>query len=97
MVLGICHLTIEMPEAHSLKEKRRVVRSVTERVRARFNVSIAEVADQDSWQVATVAFVCLSNSSRHVDDTMQTVIRFIEGILQAGYLADVATEVMHLD
>ncbi|MDI3340611.1 MAG: DUF503 domain-containing protein [Sphaerobacter sp.] len=97
MVVGICRLTIELPAVHDLKQKRRVVRSITSRVRARFNVSIAEVDDQDMWQVATVAFVCLSNSSRHVDDTMHTVIRFIEGNLREGYLADVATEIMHLD
>lgn len=97
MVLGICELRISLPEARSLKDKRRVVRSVTERVRSRFNVSIAEVDDQDLWQVASIAFVCLSNSSRHVDETMQTVARFIEENLQAGYLADVSTEVMHLN
>ena len=97
MVLGVCHLTIDLPEAHSLKDKRRVVKSVTDRVRARFNVSIAEVDDLDMWQSARIAFACVSNSSRHVDDTMQTVTRFIEANLLGGYLADIRTEVMHLD
>lgn len=97
MVLGICRVTIRLPESGSLKEKRRVVKSLVERVRARFNVSIAEVDHLDVWQVAGIGFVCLSNSSRHVDETMQTIVRFIEDNLQAGLLADVGTEIMHLD
>ncbi len=96
MVLGVCRVTIDLPEAHSLKDKRRVVRSITERVRVRFNVSIAEVEQQDAWQSAWIAFVCLSTSTAHVDDMMQTVLRFIEGNLLGGYVADVDTEVIHL-
>ena len=96
MVVGVCRITIHLPGAHSLKEKRRVVRSLTARVRSRFNVSIAEVDDLDLWQSAGIAFVCVSNSTGHVDDTMQTVVRFIEGNLLDGFIADVATEVLHL-
>lgn len=96
MVLGVCRLTIDLPEAHSLKEKRRVVKSVTERVRNRFNVSIAEVDQLDVWQSAGIAFVCVSNSTSHVDNTMQTVLRFIEGNLLGGYVADIHTEVIHV-
>lgn len=96
MVIGACYLLLQMPESHSLKEKRGVVQSIVQRVRKRFNVSIAEVDQLDSWQVAGVGFTCISNSSRHVDEMMQNVIRFVEENLIGGYLADVSTEVIHL-
>lgn len=97
MVIGICHVDLQIPESQSLKEKRRVVKSVTARVRSRFNVSIAEVDDLDVWQSAGIGFACVSTSSRHVDDTMHTVVTFIEGNLREGYIADVRTEVMHVE
>lgn len=97
MILAIGRLSVHIPESHSLKEKRRVVKSLTERVRARFNVSIAEVDDQQLWQVATIGVVVLSSSGQHCDELLQRVIAFVEQNLQAGYLGDVSTEIMHLD
>ncbi len=96
MVVGVCHLTLRIPDAHSLKEKRRAVKSLTRRVQSRFNVSIAEVDDLDVWQVATIGLACVSNSSRHVDETLSSVIRFVEENLQSGFLADVHTEILHV-
>ncbi len=97
MILGIGHVSIHIPESHSLKEKRRVVKSITQRVRSRFDVAIAEVDDQDVWQVATIGIVSLSNSGKHADEVLQRVIGFVEQNLQSGYLTDVHTEIMHID
>jgi uncharacterized protein YlxP (DUF503 family) len=96
VIVGVCHLIIEIPEAHSLKDKRHVVKSLTNRVTARFNVSIAEVDDLDLWGSAGIGIVAVSNSARHVDDTLNTVLRFVEDNLRDGFLADVHTEIMHL-
>lgn len=96
MILGIGQLSIHIPESHSLKEKRRVVRSITQRVRSRFDVAIAEVDDQQLWQMATIGVVSLSNSGQHADQTLQHVLNFIEQNLQSGYVSDVHTEIMHL-
>ncbi len=96
MVLGIGQLSIHIPESHSLKDKRRVVRSIVQRVRSRFDVAIAEVDDQEVWQTATIGIVSLSNSGRHADEVLQHVISFVEQNLQSGYLSDVNTEIMHL-
>lgn len=95
MIVGVCHLTIQIPGAHSLKEKRRTVKSIMQRVQNRFNVSIAEVDAMDVWQVAEIGFACVTNSSRHADDTLHTVIHFIEDNLQDGFVADVRTEIVH--
>lgn len=97
MVLGICRLTLRLPETHSLKEKRRVVKSLTQRMQSRFNVSVAEVEHQDVWQVAGIGLACVSTSSAHADEMMQRVVRFAEENLIAGYLSDVETEIIHFD
>ena len=54
MVVGLLALEIHLPDAHSLKDKRQVVRKLKERLRARFNVAVAELDHQDLWQRATV-------------------------------------------
>lgn len=88
----MAYLVIEIPESHSLKEKRSIVRPVIKRAQSRFNVSIAEIDNLDSWQVAGVGLVCVSNSQRHADEMVQNIINFIEGNLAEGYLAQVETD-----
>lgn len=97
MVVGLGHLRIDMPGMQSLKDKRRVIKSITQRVQNRFNVSVAEVASQDLWQVADLGLACVSNSPRHADEILQTVIRFVEENLKEGYLAGVRTEIIHAE
>src|SRR5205807_3861063 len=67
VVIGSLVVTLHVPESHSLKEKRQVVRSVVERVRRTFNVAVAEVDDQDTWQLATLGVACISGDGRHAD------------------------------
>ena len=78
MVVGALTLTLQVPESHSLKEKRQVVGSLLARVRRRFNVAAAEVDDQDAWQLATLAVVCVSSDRRHADEMCQKVLRWVE-------------------
>ena len=97
MVIGFGYVTLHILESHSLKEKRKVVRSLIERVRKRYNISIAEVDHQDSWQVAGIGFTCISSSGSHADSMLAEIIRFIEGNVTFGSLADVHTELIHVD
>jgi uncharacterized protein YlxP (DUF503 family) len=78
MNIGALRVRLRIPENHSLKGKRMVLRSVTSRVKNKFNVSIAEIDDQDMWQVATLGITCVSNDSRHVNETLSHVMNFIE-------------------
>lgn len=78
MVVGLCTLELYIGEADSLKDKRRVLKSILDRVRSRFNVSIAEVGQQDLWQRATIAFACVSNDSGHTNQVINNVVNFIE-------------------
>ena len=97
MVIGFGYVTIHVFESHSLKEKRKVVRSLLERARNRYNVSISEVDHQDSWQVAGIGFTCISNSASHADSMLAEILRFIESNVAFGSVADVHTELMHVD
>ena len=79
MYVGVGRATLRMPENRSLKDKRKVVKSLCDRVRVKFHVSIAEVADNDVHQVATLGFSCTSNSAAHAADVVQTVLSYIHG------------------
>jgi uncharacterized protein YlxP (DUF503 family) len=74
MPVGVLTLEIYIPEAHSLKDKRQVLRSLKERLRARFNVAVAELDGQDSWQRSVVGVVSLSNNAAHLEHSLKTVL-----------------------
>ncbi|HET7034689.1 MAG TPA: DUF503 domain-containing protein [Thermomicrobiaceae bacterium] len=95
MVIGIAHLSIQIPGAQSLKDKRRVVKSLTQRLQNRFNVAVAEVDQLDAWQSAVVGLAVVSNSAAHADQMLSTILRFVEDDLRDGFLIDVHTEILH--
>ena len=78
MVVGVCKLDLRIPENHSLKEKRHVLRKLIDRVRSRFNVAISEVGDNDLWQRAQMGFCTVGNDRRHINSSLDKVIYFIE-------------------
>ena len=77
MNIGVCKVTLRLPENHSLKGKRQVVKSITSRVAGKFNVSVAEVSDQNLWQIATIGISCVSNDGRHANEMLSKVVDFI--------------------
>lgn len=79
MVVGICRIELQFPGSASLKEKRRVLRSVLARLRNEFNVSVAEVGHQDSWQLATVAVACVSSDAGYAHGLLEKVVSYIDG------------------
>lgn len=78
MVVGTCRLELRIPENSSLKGKRQILRSIKDRVRGRFNVSIAEVGYLEEWQRATLAVACVSNEAKIVDEMLNKVVDLIE-------------------
>ncbi|MCP3167683.1 DUF503 domain-containing protein [Myxococcus qinghaiensis] len=87
MFVGVARLTLQIPDSGSLKSKRQVLRRVTDRVKARFNVAVAEVDDQDLWQKASLALSVVGNDRRHVDEQLEKVIHFIEEMYVAPLMA----------
>ena len=60
MIVGVCTIELRLHDAHSLKSKRQVLKSITSRVKNKFNVAIAEVDDQDVWQRAVLGVAVVS-------------------------------------
>jgi uncharacterized protein len=81
MPVGLLTLEIRLPYAHSLKEKRAVLRKIRDRLRSRFNVAVAELDHRDVWQHATLGVVSLSDSQPLLDSVFQQVLRESENIL----------------
>ena len=82
MFIAVLTLELFIHDAHSLKDKRMVVNSILDKIRARFNVSAAQIDDHNLWQRATLAVVVVSNESQvthtvlnHVRDLVETDIR----------------------
>jgi len=78
MVVGILQVELMIPEADSLKAKRMVLRSLKDRIRREFNVSIAEVEDNDQWQSGVLAVAVVSNDRRFANQVLSKVEDFIE-------------------
>lgn len=97
MVIGVGYVSLHISDSQSLKDKRRLVKSLVERARGRFNVSVAEVDYLNSWQMAGIGFCCVSNSGAHADQMLAEIVRFIEANAPFGAMADVATELIHVD
>ena len=86
--VGLCTITFYLPGVTSLKGKRRIIKSMIARTRNSYNVSCAEVAKLDKWQSAVVSFSCVSNSMAHVENTIQTVLRWIESTFPDAMITD---------
>ena len=81
MAVGLLTLEIHIPDSRSLKDKRQVLRSLKDRLRGRFNVAVAELDHQESWQRAQVGVVSLSNDPAHLEQSLRAVLNEAEEIL----------------
>ena len=78
MVIGLITIELHLPGVHSLKDKRSVLKSTMRRIRNEFNVSIAEVEDQDTWHSAVLGAVTVSNDRAYVHGLLTRVVNWIE-------------------
>jgi hypothetical protein len=79
MVIGVCSWELALPECRSLKEKRMVVKSLKERLQARFRVSVAETGHHDVWTLAEITAAVVTSDSGHADSVLEKLDRFVEG------------------
>jgi len=94
LIVGTCTIYLSIPSALSLKDKRRVVKSAIARVRNRFNVSIAEVADNDHWQSATIGVACVANRRERVHTVLASVVDYVERTRLDAHLVDYEIEIL---
>jgi uncharacterized protein YlxP (DUF503 family) len=85
---------LRIPESGSLKDKRQVVRSVSQRIRNKFQVAVAEVDDNDAWQIATIGVACVANSARHCDEVLAEIVAFVEQSRLDAEVTDVETDIV---
>jgi hypothetical protein len=78
MTIGVLEVQISLPESHSLKDKRQIIRSLKDRILHAMNVSVAEVGRQDAWQFADLAFVTVSAQRDVVDKRLAAVRATLE-------------------
>ena len=83
-----------MPDADSLKDKRQVSRSLTSRIQNQFNVSVAEVEDNDLRQRLTLGVCCVSNDSAHANQVLSRVVSFVEDSRRDVELLDYELEII---
>jgi len=91
VALGLVEL--HLPDVGSLKDKRHVLKGLKAKVRARFEVSVAEVDHQDVWQRATLAVAYVSADARHANTVISKAMDFIEDNV-AGRVLDTSVEIL---
>jgi uncharacterized protein len=87
VVVGVIVWELEVLGAHSLKDKRRVVSSLKERLQSRFRVSAAETRHQDLWQRAEIAACVVSGEQRHVTEVLDSADRLVTGDMRARVIS----------
>ncbi|MCZ6781162.1 MAG: DUF503 domain-containing protein, partial [Nitrospirae bacterium] len=80
MIVGLCTIELYIPDGHSLKAKRQVIRSLKQRMRDKFNVSVAEVGEQDLWQKALLGIACVANESAYVNQVLDQAVNLVRSV-----------------
>lgn len=94
MHVGVCIIRMRIPENGSLKDKRRVLKSIISRITAKFNVSAAEIENNDSWQMAVVGISCVSNDKRHANEILSKAVDFVSDTRFEVEILDYSLEII---
>lgn len=86
MFIGVCTIELHVPDSGSLKDKRHALRSLKDRIRHTFNVSVAEVDNNDLWQKASLAVAAVSNDKAHLNQTLDHVLNMVRSVPEISLL-----------
>jgi uncharacterized protein YlxP (DUF503 family) len=89
-------MELSLDEVFSLKDKRQILKSIIERLKSRYNASIAEVDLNDTWKNAVIGVSCVSNDAKHVDSMLNNIVNFVENDGRA-VLFNYNTEKIYID
>lgn len=95
MVVGVLKLSLIIPENHSLKGKRGVLKRIQARVAHQFNISVTECGGHDLWQSAVLGFGLVGTSEPVVEATLQKVVDFVDG-LGLAQLGEAEVEILRV-
>ena len=79
VIVGLCTIELFIADSQSLKDKRQVLLSLKDRLRQKFNLSVAEVDAHDLWQKAVLALACVSNDGRYVNQILDQALNLVRG------------------
>ena len=96
MNVGVLRFSLRIPESGSLKDKRQVVRSLSQRIRNKFQAAVAEVDDNDAWQLATIGVACVANTARHCEEVLNEIVAYVESSRLDAELVNVERDVLSL-
>jgi uncharacterized protein YlxP (DUF503 family) len=94
MAVGVCTLRLSIPLNHDLKGKRRVLQSVIARLRETFNVAVAEVGEQDKWQIATLGIAAISTDGAYVHGLLTKAVQKVEAMRLDAVVLDYEIEIL---
>lgn len=80
IIVGVCTVELFIPGSQSLKDKRQVLLSLKDRLREKFNLSVAEVDGQDLWQKAVLGLACVANERRYVNQVCDQALNLIRNV-----------------
>ena len=92
MHIGVLKVRFRIHDNHSLKGKRHAIKPIIAHVQNKFNVSVAEIDNQELWQLATIGVSCISNSPRHANEVLSKVMDFINIIRVDAEILDYEIE-----
>jgi uncharacterized protein YlxP (DUF503 family) len=95
VVVGTLKVEFILHDSHSLKGKRKIVKSMVGKVKHRFNVSIAEIGSNDKWQKIELGVSTVGNDRRHIDKSLNTILAFLESLYLAE-LVDTKMEILNV-
>lgn len=96
MYIGICKITLHLHGSQNLKNKRRIVNSVRDRLQKQFPIAIAEVDHYDLWQLATLGLACVSNDSKIIQQTLSKIMAYLESITGEFELSNCQQEIINI-
>ncbi len=95
MKVGCCSIKFYLHGNRSLKDKRRVINSIRDRMKNKFNVSIAELGDQDVWQTLHLGIVAVSSDQQYLEGLMSQVVDFVDN-MNLAEMTDCQTKVIQV-
>ena len=95
MVVGTLRIEFRLHDNRSLKGKRKIVRSMVDKVKSKFNAAIAEAGSNDKWQKIELGISTIGNDRRHVDASLNSIFTFLESLYLAE-IVDADTEIFNV-
>jgi len=78
MLIGICQIDLYLPNSHSLKDKRNLLKSIKLRIRHNYNVSVSEIDNLALWKSTTLGIACIGNEKKYLNKVLNEIILFLE-------------------